>query len=86
MTIAARLIALLPRPTNLNVASRKAVFSAGAATHPRAAIYLYVIVMVFVLGAQWIAASRQLSAPVDGVQAPASSTVSPQMHPPNVGQ
>ena len=50
VTIAARLIALLPRPTNPNIASRKALFGANVATHPRAAIYLYVITTVFRAG------------------------------------
>ena len=86
VTIAARLIALLPRPTNPNIPSRKAAFGAGVAAHLRAVIYMYVIVMVFALGAQWIAASRQPAAPVDNDHAPASSTVSPQVQPPNAGQ
>ena len=64
-------------PDQSQIASRKEVFGAGAATHPRAAIYLYVIVLVFVLGVQWIAANRQPSASVDSVQAPASNTVFP---------
>ena len=87
VTIAARLIALLPRPPNPNIASRKALFGAGGATHPRAVMYMYVIVILFVLGGQWIVASRQPAAQVGNVQAPASSTVSlPQVQPPNAGQ
>lgn len=87
VTIAARLIALLPRPTDRNIPSRKAAFGAGVATHLRAVMYMYVIVMVFALGFQWIAASRQPATPVDSVHAPASSTVSPpQVQPPNAGQ
>jgi hypothetical protein len=86
-TVAARLIALLPRPTtNPNIPSREALFGAGTATHPRAVMYVYVIVMAFALGAQWIAASRQPATPVDRVHAPASSTVSPELQPPNAGQ
>jgi hypothetical protein len=85
-TIAARLIALLPRPARSNVPSRKALLGAGAVAHPGAIIYMYVILMVFGLGAQWIAASHQPPAQVDNTHTPASSTVAPQVHPPNAGQ
>ena len=57
-TVAARLVALLPRPANPNIPSRAPPFGAGAVTHPQAIIYVYVIFMVFALGAQWIAANR----------------------------
>jgi hypothetical protein len=85
-TIAARLIALLPRPASPTNRSRTALLSAGAATYPRAVIYMYVIFMVCALGAQWIAADRQPPAQVGNVQAPASSTVSPSVQPPISGQ
>jgi hypothetical protein len=85
-TIAARLIALLPRPASSNIPSRKALLGAGAVAHPGAIIYMYVILMVFALGAQWIAASHQPPAQVDNIHTPASSTVAPQVHPPNAGQ
>ena len=85
-TIAARLIALLPRPASSNIPSRKALLGAGVVIHPHAIIYMYVIFMVFALGAQWIAASHQPPAQVDNVHTPASSTVSPQVQPPNAGQ
>jgi hypothetical protein len=85
-TIAARLIALLPRPARSNVPSRKALLGAGAVTHSTAVIYMYVIFMVFALGAQWIAASRQPGAPVGNDHARASSAVSPQVQPPISGQ
>lgn len=85
-TIAARLIALLPRPASSDIPSRKALLGTGAAAHPRAVIYMYVILMVFVLGAQWIAASHQPPAQVDNNHTLASSTVPPQVHPPNAGQ
>ncbi len=58
-TIATRLIALLPRPASPTDRSHTAFRGAGAATHPRAVIYMYVIFMVCALGAQWMAASRQ---------------------------
>ncbi|MGC1886025.1 MAG: hypothetical protein WA709_08005 [Stellaceae bacterium] len=85
-TIAARLVALLPRPASSNIPSRKALLGAGAVAHPRAVIYMYVILMVFVLGAQWIAASHPTPAQIDNNHTPASSTVSPQAHPPNADQ
>jgi hypothetical protein len=88
VTIATRLIALLPRATTPNpkIPPRKALFGTDAATHPRAVICMYVIVLAFALCAQWIAASRQPATPVDSVRAPAYSTVSPQVQPPNAGQ
>lgn len=85
-TIAARLIALLPRPASPNIPSRKALLGAGAVAHPRAIIYMYVILMVFALGAQWIAASHPTPAQIDKNHTLACSTVSPQVHPPNAGQ
>ena len=50
-TVAARLVALLPRSANPNIPSRAPLFGAGAVTHPQAIIYVYVIFMVFALGA-----------------------------------
>ena len=87
-TIAARLIALLPRGARSNLPSRETLLSVGAATNSRAIIYMIlinVIVTIFMLGAQWMAASRQ--PPVqNNAQAPASSAVSPQLPPPNSRQ
>ncbi|MFI5020962.1 MAG: hypothetical protein ACHQRJ_04830 [Alphaproteobacteria bacterium] len=80
-TIAARLIALLPRRAGSNISSREALLGAGAATNPRHLIRVIVInliFMAFMLGTQWIMASRQPPAQVDNAHAPASSTVSPQ--------
>ena len=85
-TIAARLIALLPRPASSNIPPHKALLGAGAVAHPRAIIYMYVILMVFALGAQWIAASHQPPAQIDNNHTLASGAVSPQLHPPNAGQ
>jgi hypothetical protein len=85
-TIAARLVALLPRPASSNIPSRKALLGTVAVAHPRAVIYMYVILMVFALGAQWIAASHPTPAQIDKNHTLASSTVSPQVHPPNAGQ
>ena len=85
-TIAARLVALLPRPASSNIPSRKALLGAGAETHRGAIIYMYVMFMVSALAAQWIAASHQPPAQVDNDHTQASSAVSPQVHPPNAGQ
>lgn len=85
-TVAARLVALLPRPANPNIPSRATLFGAGAVTHPQAIIYVYVIFMVFALGAQWIGANRLPAAQVGNIHAPASSTASGQVRPPISGQ
>ena len=84
--IAARLVALLPRRADPEVPSRKTLPSAGAATHRRAVMFVYAIFIVIALGVQWIAVSHQLSAPASNDRAPASSTVSPQVHPPISGR
>ena len=67
-TISARLIALLPRRARSNLPSRETLLGVGAATNPRAfipMIFIYVIIAIFMMGAQWIAASRQPPAQVD---------------------
>ena len=83
-TIAARLIALLPRRARSNVPSRETFVS--AATNPWAVIsviFINVIFTIFMLAAQWIVASRQPPAQVDSAHMPASRAVFPQMQPPN---
>jgi hypothetical protein len=85
-TVAARLVALLPHPASSNIPSHEALLGAGAVAHPGANIYVYVILMVFALGAQWIAASHQPPAQIDNNHTLASSAVSPQVHPPDAGQ
>ena len=85
-TVAARLVALLPRPANPNIPSRATLFGAGAVTHRQAVTYVYVIFMVFALGAQWIAANRLPAAQVRNIHAPASSLISTQVRPPIYGQ
>jgi hypothetical protein len=87
-TIAAQLIALLPRRARSSIPSRETLLNVGTATNSRAVIYMIlinVIVTIFMLGAQWIAASRQPPAQ-DNAQAPASSAVFPQLPPPNSRQ
>ena len=85
-SISARLVAHLPRRDRSNLPSRETLLSVGAATNPRAfipMIFIYVIVAIFMMGAQWIAASRQPPARVDNTHTPASSAVFPQLQPPN---
>jgi hypothetical protein len=88
-TIAAQLIALLPRRARSGIPSREALLNVGTATNSRAVIYMIVInvvVTIFMLGAEWIAAIRQTPAQVDNAQAPAFSAVFPRLPPPNSGQ
>ena len=85
-TVAARLVALLPRPANPNIPSRATLFGAGAVPHPQAIMCVCVIFMVLALGAQWIAANRLPAAQVGNIHAPASSTISAQVRPPISGQ
>jgi len=78
-TIAVRLIALLPRKSNANISPYGALFGAGAADSWRI-IIIYVTVVAFVLGGQFVIANRQQpSARIDTSHAPASRTVSPQV-------
>ena len=84
-SIAARLIALLPRGASSSVASRTMLIGAGEATKFRVGIYMCAVFIFVMLAAQGIVASRQLPAQVDNAHAPASSTVSPQTPPPRFG-
>jgi len=82
-TIAARLIVLLPGRAASNTPSRETLPGVGAVINFRAVICLILInafFTVFMVGAQWIVASRQPPAQ-DNVHAAASSTISPQMPP-----
>lgn len=67
-TIAARLIARLPRRASSNTPSREMLLGVGLAT-------LYVTLIASLLGAPWIIASRQPPAQVDNTHAPESDTV-----------
>jgi hypothetical protein len=77
-TIAARLIMLLPRRSNSNIPLRRSAIDASDVTKFRAGLWMYAAFIVFMLTAQWVAASRQPSVEAGGTQAPASDTVSPQ--------
>jgi hypothetical protein len=83
-TIAARLIALLPRRASSSVEPRKMLIGTGEATNLRASIYMYAFFIVVMLVAQGIVARLQLPAQVDDDYTPASSIVSPQMPPSNL--
>jgi hypothetical protein len=78
-TIAARLIALLPRGSRAKILSRKTSLGVGAPTISPAALCVIscVVFMAFILGAQFIAASRSPPAQAENVHAPGSGTVSP---------
>jgi hypothetical protein len=65
-TIAARLIARLPRQASSNIPSRDTLLAVGAVT-------LYVILVALMLGAQWILTIRQLPAGFDNTHAPVSA-------------
>lgn len=84
-TIAARLIALLPRRASFNVPSRDGSAGVGAVTNPRAVIYviLYAMLIASVMG---IAAGRQPSAGVDTARTPTSSAAFPEEPPPTPGK
>ena len=83
-SIAARLIALLPRQARSNIPSRLTLPGAGATTSSRVVIFL--VFLVFMLGAQFIIASHQPPPQVDNAHAPASSTASLQTPPPSSGR
>lgn len=78
-TIAARLVALLPRRARSNTAPIKTLLGAGKVAHSWAVIYL--MLMALALGTEWIAASHQLSGQVDKAHTPVSGTISPQSAP-----
>jgi hypothetical protein len=84
-TVATRLIALLPNRNDTKNQSRNTPHSIGATISSRP-WWVYVIFMSFVLGAQFMIASKQLPTKADGVQSEPSSTVSPQVPPERPGQ
>jgi hypothetical protein len=73
--IAARLIALLPRPGASSAGRPEPLVARGAATRTR--VVIFAILMTFLLTTQFLTRSRQPPAQGDSVRAPASSTVSP---------
>jgi hypothetical protein len=89
-TIAARLIALLPRPARSEIPLRKPILGAGALTDSRAAkiftILISVIFVAFVLSTQWVVLSPQSSAQADSAQPPAAKTVAAEKPPRDSGR
>lgn len=86
-TIAAGLIALLPRRADPNVMSRQKGLGVGAVTDSHSVkytIFINVVFWAFVTAALGILASNQAPAPVD-THVPASSQVVPPAPPPNSG-
>jgi hypothetical protein len=83
-TIAARLIALLPRRASSDTAPLKTLLGAGTPTHSLAV--LYVLMIVLMLGSEWIMASRQPPAQLDKSVAPVSGIISPRTPSPSSGQ
>jgi hypothetical protein len=77
---AGRLIALLPHQTGSNTPpSPQGVHGTGQGTNSRVVSYVVLIVLAFLLGAQFIIASRAPQAKSDNTHAPPSSTVAPDM-------
>jgi hypothetical protein len=79
-TIAARLIALLPRRSSTGAASRKTLFNADEATQFRAGTYMYVGLMLFMLAAQWIVSSVQPAAQASDAGTISSSVAADPPH------
>jgi hypothetical protein len=83
-SIAARLIALLPQRGGFNNRSHSAPKSISPTANPKP-WWVYAILMSFVLGTQFVVASRQLPTKTDSVQT-SSSAASPQDPPAHTGQ
>jgi hypothetical protein len=92
-TVAARLIALLPRQTIAAIAPRGMTADAGAAAKAgaarlqviksraiksHAALYIIIAIMTFLLGGQYIIASHKFSLHAGNNHAPASNTTFPE--------
>ncbi len=88
-TIAARLIALLPRQATSHTPAREMVLGGGATPNSRAVIRVIVINMIFIavmLGTHWVMGSYPTTGQIDNAHhAPVSSTNSPQVPPLNSG-
>jgi hypothetical protein len=87
-TIAARLVALLPRPASSDSPARQTLFGFAAMTSSRPAAYAIfcVVFVVIALGTQYLVASHLSPTPRGTAQAAASSTTLSQIPPPNFGQ
>lgn len=87
-TIAARLIALLPRRVGSDVSSRRTVPDVGAVTRSPIVTYLvlYVVFMLLMLACQWLIANPQASAQPNNAPSVPANSVSPQSPPPSSGR
>jgi hypothetical protein len=87
-TIAARLVALLPRRASVNIPSPKTLLGVNPVTMSPAVtcVISCVIVMAVMLGAQYVIENYQPPAAVDIAQTPASGTVSKHTPLSNGGQ
>ncbi len=83
-TIAATLIALLPRRAVSNVALGTALPGSNAINNPWAIALM--IVMALTLGIQWAITSHQAPTKTDSSVAAAPSTVAPHIPPPSAGR
>jgi hypothetical protein len=83
--VATRLIALLPHPHADNASSSQASHSLGAMMNSRP-WWVYVMLMSFVLGSQFIIASRQLPTTTDRAVVNSAVDVAPPQPPVNSGQ
>ena len=62
-TVAGGLLALLPRQAHTDISLRETLLSASAVTISR--VFIFLIAMAFVMGAQYMMTTRQLPAPVN---------------------
>jgi len=76
-TIAARLIALLPRRSGSNAELQQSSQPTWPAMNSRP-WWIYIVVMSFVLGSQFLIASHQLSPKSDNLETKAADSVSPR--------
>ncbi len=83
-TIAARLVALLPRRTISPAAFGKRL--PGVSTMNDARIIVFVIFMVLTLAVQWVVFSHPAPTKTDSTVAAAASTVSPHIPPPGASR
>ncbi len=82
-TIAARLIALLPRRAPTNAQPRKTLLNADEVTQFKAGTYMYVGLILFMLAAQWIVNGTQPAAQAGdvGISTPAIAADPPHLNP-----
>jgi hypothetical protein len=83
--IAARLIALLPRPSAASAAPREAVVSVPGVINTRGVVFVIsgAIFLALMIGSQFIIASHQTPAQAGNASAPTAATVSLETSPPN---